>query len=182
MSRLREFYLRWSMKEAYTKALGLGMHVNFDDVEIRLLGTDMNVVDEDVVAARDEEEVEEEEEGVWSSIGENSTSSDQWGTMGIDYERRRYYSAIGRVRRRESKSSSWDAWEFVFVPLFLPPGGTTPTPNSTTTTAVDGSACACICKGPLPRYPSSGHVDGSTLALESLTLLDLIRMHEGGTS
>ena len=172
LPRLREFYLRWSMKEAYTKALGLGMHVNFDDVEIRLLGTDVNVVDEDVVARDEEEEEEEEEEGIWSS-------------MRKQYERRRYYSTIGRVRRRESKSSSislWDSWEFAFVPLLLPPGGTTPLPSSTSTTAVDGSACACICRGPLPRHASRGHVDGSPIALESLSLLDLIRMHGGGAS
>jgi phosphopantetheinyl transferase len=32
---LREFYLRWAVKEAYTKALGKGMHVNFAEFEFR---------------------------------------------------------------------------------------------------------------------------------------------------
>jgi phosphopantetheinyl transferase len=32
---LREFYLRWAVKEAYTKALGKGMHVNFAAFEFR---------------------------------------------------------------------------------------------------------------------------------------------------
>jgi len=33
---LREFYLHWAMKEAYTKALGVGMGLSFDSFEIRL--------------------------------------------------------------------------------------------------------------------------------------------------
>lgn len=37
---LEEFHLRWCMKEAYTKALGEGMHLNFATFEIRLDGVD----------------------------------------------------------------------------------------------------------------------------------------------
>lgn len=33
---LMEFYLRWSMKESYTKALGLGLHLEFSAFETRL--------------------------------------------------------------------------------------------------------------------------------------------------
>ncbi|KAL3808128.1 hypothetical protein ACHAXA_004982 [Cyclostephanos tholiformis] len=172
VSRLREFYLRWSMKEAYTKALGLGMHVNFEMVEIRLLGTDLYVSDEDVG---------DEEEGIWTSIKKNATSSDRWGRSSID-ERQRYYSVIGKVKRLESKSSlssSWDVWEIIFVPL-LPPGST-PSPRLATT-AGDGLACACVCRGPLPRNSSSTHVDRCRIGTELLTLLDLIRMHGSSPS
>jgi len=33
---LREFYLRWAVKEAYTKALGVGMGCSFDSFETRM--------------------------------------------------------------------------------------------------------------------------------------------------
>jgi phosphopantetheinyl transferase len=35
-----EFYLRWAMKEAYTKALGLGLHLEFSAFETRLCALD----------------------------------------------------------------------------------------------------------------------------------------------
>jgi phosphopantetheinyl transferase len=35
---LQEFYLRWAMKEAYTKALGVGMGLSFDSFETTLEG------------------------------------------------------------------------------------------------------------------------------------------------
>jgi phosphopantetheinyl transferase len=38
--RLKEFYLRWAIKEAYTKALGVGMSVEFSSFELRLAGVD----------------------------------------------------------------------------------------------------------------------------------------------
>jgi phosphopantetheinyl transferase len=39
-SKLQEFYLRWAIKEAYTKALGLGMNVEFQSFEMRLMEVD----------------------------------------------------------------------------------------------------------------------------------------------
>jgi 4'-phosphopantetheinyl transferase len=38
--RLKEFYLRWAIKEAYTKALGVGMSVEFSSFEVRLAAVD----------------------------------------------------------------------------------------------------------------------------------------------
>lgn len=38
--RLKEFYVRWSLKEAYTKALGVGMHCDFNSFDIRLSPVD----------------------------------------------------------------------------------------------------------------------------------------------
>lgn len=37
---LHEFYVRWSMKEAYAKALGVGMGIQFDSFDTRLSGVD----------------------------------------------------------------------------------------------------------------------------------------------
>lgn len=39
-SHLHELYIRWSMKEAYTKALGVGMGIQFDSFDTRLAGID----------------------------------------------------------------------------------------------------------------------------------------------
>lgn len=38
--RLQDFYIRWAMKEAYTKALGLGMGIEFDSFDLRLSSND----------------------------------------------------------------------------------------------------------------------------------------------
>jgi len=38
--RVREFYIRWSMKEAYTKAVGMGLGLEFHTFEIALLEED----------------------------------------------------------------------------------------------------------------------------------------------
>ena len=39
-SHLHEFYVRWSIKEAYTKALGVGLGFEFDSFDTRLAGVD----------------------------------------------------------------------------------------------------------------------------------------------
>lgn len=49
---LIEFYLRWAMKEAYTKALGLGLHLDFSAFETRLEFVDAHG----------------SEDGIWSAI------------------------------------------------------------------------------------------------------------------
>ena len=54
---LIEFYLRWAMKEAYTKALGLGLHLDFSAFETRL-----ELVDE--LCSQD---------GIWSAISTTGT-------------------------------------------------------------------------------------------------------------
>ena len=64
-SSLREFYLRWAMKEAYTKALGVGMAIGFDEFETRLVGMDDGsraLVDDG------------QEDGIWASIMKQESS------------------------------------------------------------------------------------------------------------
>ena len=177
-SRLREFFLRWAMKEAYTKALGLGMHVDFDKVEIRLYGTDLD-------ADPDGEDVGPDEEGIWTTIERRTAASSagRWGGGADDERRRRYYSAIGKVKRLESATSPWDVWEFIFVPLFPDDGGGGDDDLGLGRAAErderagEAAACACICSGPLPRNASGGHAERCRPALEPLTLTDLVRMH-----
>ncbi len=195
-SRLREFFLRWSMKEAYTKALGLGMHVDFDGVEIRLYGTDLD-------ADPDEEGAErpDEEEGIWTTIERHmvASSADRQGGHVADGRRTLYYSAIGKVKRLESATSPWDVWEFIFVPLLSDDdddddddngGGGGDENRGLVRGAAERdkragagrpAACACICRGPLPRNASSGSAERCRATLEPLTLTDLVRMHGCGS-
>ncbi len=39
-ARIKEFFIRWSMKESYTKAIGTGMSTAFSSFETRLCGVD----------------------------------------------------------------------------------------------------------------------------------------------
>ena len=43
--KLNEFYIRWAMKEAYTKAKGMGMSMDFDSFDMRLVNYDNKVDD-----------------------------------------------------------------------------------------------------------------------------------------
>jgi 4'-phosphopantetheinyl transferase len=56
-SRLCEFYVRWSMKEAYTKAIGVGMGLEFDTFDLHL-----SSIDDDA------------ESGLWHSLSSSSYS------------------------------------------------------------------------------------------------------------
>ena len=190
-SKLREFYLRWSMKEAYTKALGLGMHINFDEFETRLYGVDFDAADVNTPDGQ--------EEGIWTSIMTQEVTRDTLQAANGQCQ----FSTIGKVKRK----TSWEFWEFTFIPLgndsrfersqsecgrqvlhnsFPPPRrqNTVDNTNSPRDTisyhnSSDGlyySACACICKGPVGQ---NALVDKNTIpaAIETLTLVDLIQLH-----
>jgi phosphopantetheine--protein transferase-like protein len=60
-----EFYLRWAMKEAYTKALGVGLHLNFAAFETRL-----DIVD-----------VHGSDSGVWSAVSVSNTGTHLRGSV-----------------------------------------------------------------------------------------------------
>ena len=145
-SSIYEFYLRWAMKEAYTKALGLGMEINFNEVEIRLFGIDIDVAaaaavsycatttTADIEREDDDSDDGVEEEGIWTTIQQHvrTTCSSSSSSSGNQQQ----FSAIGKVKRTQcdtsiqvmsSTLSTWEVWEFIFVPLY----------NSTTTDVVD---------------------------------------------
>ena len=143
-SSIYEFYLRWAMKEAYTKALGLGMEINFNEVEVRLFGIDINV---DAAAAvsycattttTNTADIErEDEEGIWTTIQRHvRTTCSSSNSSSSSSGNQRQFSVIGKVKRTQcdtsiqvmsSTLSTWEVWEFIFVPLY----------NSTTTDVVD---------------------------------------------
>eukprot|EP00970_Alexandrium_tamarense_P009512 scaffold1899_cov182-Alexandrium_tamarense.AAC.32 len=163
-SKLQEFYLRWAIKEAYTKALGLGMNVEFQSFETRLMEVDGDTGGSD--------------EGIRSSIAKGLDKNTKNRT-----ECR--FSVLGEVRTLSVKKPptssapflarpALEVWEFTFVPISSKDG-------------TASEACACICRGPLversPLKGISSHpsnvdtVNRQTIVIERMSLMQLIRMH-----
>ncbi len=176
---LQEFYLRWSMKEAYTKAIGLGMHMNFHEFETRLC-----LIDDD-----DDNMHLDEEEGIWTSITRHMQSKDDDGKKIVNVEDNAQFPVVGRVRHTNPlPSSMWEEWEFIFISL-----------NNTAVHEIkrgdedkDGllPACACICIGPsLSRKKKKTNCpsvllrnverkEPSVIArIEALLLLEVLELH-----
>lgn len=149
-SRLREFFLRWSMKEAYTKALGKGMHIEFDEFETKLCGVDIAAGNPSGGGRVD---------GIWETIRHHSSHRGEGS---------RQLSVTGKVRHTKSPLQV-DSWEFIFIPL----GGGIMGSNIESTPI----ACTCICRGPLPKDAPGLSVEKNPTTIEILTLVDLIQSH-----
>jgi len=168
-SKLKEFFLRWSMKEAYTKALGLGMHINFDEFETRLDGVDVNV---------DDDAYKEQDEGIWTSIMKNEATHNL--TSG---KAQHQFSVIGKVKCIKPKVSR-ECWQFIFIPLrdgiFQDGYAQESEPSQLRGKDLSYNACACICRGPLAKSAMDAPTTIYTPTLiESMTLVDLIKLHGG---
>ena len=115
----REFYLRWAVKEAYTKALGLGLGHEFGKFEVVF------------------DCCEGEQEGgglveVIDTFGiEGSNTRDEIIGKRLD--------TLGTLRyaERDGSTDQDDVWHFTFLEL---QGGSTD---------CDVMGCACVCIGPL---------------------------------
>lgn len=168
-SILKEFYLRWAMKEAYTKALGVGMNVDFDSFETRLIGHDVDSTNVDGVWKASD--------GIWGSIIKNMKHDESNGQV------KHQFSLVGQViRTREQKSDvvlpgpKWDGeyWVFTFLPL-VDDGLSNSSKQSDDTAS---SSCVCICKGPFNEEAvTSSDSKQHHVIIESLTLLELIQLH-----
>jgi phosphopantetheinyl transferase len=138
-AQLHELYLRWAVKEAYTKALGVGMGFDFSSFETRLsLGCRTFLwdwVDSEMSEASGTKELPDN--GVLRMIGtviQGSLSSTREDIF------------IARPKREQ--------WAFFFKPLF----GTDPGTNGDDGCADDDkrepridqmTGCACACVGPI---------------------------------
>ena len=169
-AKLREFFLRWAMKEAYTKALGLGMHVEFSSFETKLISIDVS-------------EHSQIDDSIWSRVlsdANEQTTFDTSRTKCFDstteqsLESQRQYSVLGEVRKVQSTvinvpphSNIIDGvWEFVFVPFSIDKG-------------VSHHACCCICRETLPQTGITSRLEDKTsVIIKNVDLLDVIKMHE----
>ena len=107
---LIEFYLRWSMKEAYTKALGLGLGVDFQSFESHLVGFDDDIMDTSTStngAGNSKRSI-----GLWDYILHQCETSK--GTQDIVYFPAHTYHLDEDGQQKECD----DSWKFYFLPLY----------------------------------------------------------------
>ncbi len=164
-SILKEFYLRWAMKEAYTKALGVGMNVDFDSFETRLIGHDVDSANVDGFWKASD--------GIWGSIIRDLKQDYSSGR--VEHQ----FTLVGQVIRTREQNSDvqgpkWDGeyWVFTFIPL-----NDGLCNNSKQSDDTASSGCVCICKGPFNEEADTSNSKQHHVNIESLTLLELIQLH-----
>jgi phosphopantetheinyl transferase len=156
---LYEFYLRWAMKEAYTKAQGSGMGIAFDSFDIRLLGVD---------GVDDDDDDSGTGGGVWSHVY----------TTGRELEYKHYLGTVMMDDTAGDDNAAENTWEIHFLPL-----------KSTTSSENAGQSeepigCACICVGPHSHdKDASSSKEGrygsprNPLEVHRTSLKDLMKWH-----
>jgi phosphopantetheinyl transferase (holo-ACP synthase) len=87
---LREFYLRWSVKEAYSKALGLGMNINFAEFETVFQLSNNELAEEGI------------DGGLWRWVRSQPANGP--------------FPLKGTVVSKSGSTST--CWQFSFLPLF----------------------------------------------------------------
>lgn len=160
-SNVKEFYLRWAMKEAYTKALGVGLYVDYDSFEIRLIGHDVN--------SSDIEGDWKPRESLWGSI---TTDLQQCNSNGRVERQVSFVGQILRTREPKSDAVQNGYWVFTFIPLV---DGLVN--NSIEAGETSTGGCICICKGPFDEEADAAASSNSTIVIENLSLKELIQMH-----
>eukprot|EP00536_Pseudo-nitzschia_multiseries_P005952 jgi/Psemu1/65347/estExt_Genemark1.C_1210055 len=127
-----EFYLRWAMKEAYTKAVGVGMGLRFGSFEIVLEGID-----------RDDKDATET--SLWGFL-RNRTSTH--GVVASESESERA-SADRRFVRGTVHFADQQRSDEHFVFCFLPLQS-----SSSSSAQAITEGCACVCAGPFAKEHS----------------------------
>ena len=162
LTALHELYITWALKEAYTKALGVGMGFNFGKLDIVLNFDDNN------------------EDGNKSDTSPSRVS--YWELIRKRFQdtaipQKRYVRASGLIRMHDdngviTNENNPELWDFFFIPVN--------SAASSTTSAAAG--CTCICIG--PSYPSHHEsTDDSDSGRHKMTinwetLQSLIDFHE----
>jgi phosphopantetheinyl transferase (holo-ACP synthase) len=165
---LQEFYLRWAMKEAHTKALGYGMNVDFDSFETRLIGLDVDGVDQ--------KSAFKPHDGIWKSIKAGMNMSSNQHDVQVHHQVS-FVSQITRKRKQNVAILEGDFWVFTFIPLVerseLAGKKTIESENTTTR-----NGCVVVCRGPFHDIEDATTSSNEHhIVLENLTLMDLIRFH-----
>lgn len=173
---LKEFYLRWAIKEAYTKALGLGLNIDLGSFETRLIGHDVDSTDIKRIW-------KPHDDSIWDTI-----TADMQKSNNPNGQREHQFSFVGQViRTREPKASTpsdvvqkgpkleGELWVFTFIPLVE--DGVVK--NSIQSDNTASSGCVCICRGP---FNDNDEADAASskqhhIVIENLTLLELIQLH-----
>ena len=150
---LVEFYLRWSMKEAYTKALGLGLGFEFKSFESRLIGFDI----------LGHVEISDRCATLWDCILDKCKHSDS----DIVY----FSSQIHHFRKEDTeKEAIDDKWKFYFLPLSID------SESISATSVFSGCACVCVQTDNKDNIiKASGN--GINCSRSNMTLSDIFQAH-----
>lgn len=149
--RLQEFYIRWSMKEAYTKALGMGMGVVFSSFAIAL-ELDKNNYDCKSYDGTS---------GLLPSLRNVGSSGNVLHQRGlIEYKTK---------KEGECDYSKTEAWHFSFLPIY--DDLSDPHGNSM-------EASVCVCAGPIPFSTNDDESIRVDLNIKWTDLNALIKFHQ----
>lgn len=132
--RLEEFYIRWAMKEAYTKALGVGLGANFASMDL-LLQRDV--------------EYETSDGGIFTSMSKHGN---------------KVYLQCGTVEYLKEKNKVKEDWDFAFLPLFGDPPSTTGTSTGTALPVGCACICVGPLVSPSLKASLDVRVDWTNLA------------------
>jgi len=170
---LQEFYVRWAAKEAYTKALGVGLGCNFGSFQIDFF-TDENDNDGD-----NDNNNQTSPSAPWSSLLWQQRDDEQDELLRI-YGRivpRQHEASVTRTAVNDddddddddNNNNNMEVWLFLFRKL----------ETKTTTGGEDRlrQGCACTCVGPLMTSKDDPRKVNVVLQVDWLTIDDLIRWH-----
>jgi phosphopantetheine--protein transferase-like protein len=175
-TQLRELYLRWAVKEAYTKALGVGLGYDFStfQVVLDLQGNGPNQFGGNNMNKRGQRN---NEYFLWEWLCwliSNQDSKSYSTSSKSSSVHPKVYGVTGTILKTTGKSQSNDHYAFFFCPLsnderFWPTSSSLtvtppPTPTTTTTTSTPRllttmSGCACACVGPLNVLAPAADLD-----------------------
>jgi len=176
---LREFYLRWAVKEAYTKALGLGLGYDFSSFDVVFLAQDDGV-------SHEASDINKCTSSLWERFLQQQSKSGSFeGTTAAAAAATFIPARVVRIGEADNHGNS--VWFFAFQPLLDCCDSTTDRGNgSHSSNGIAG--CACTCVGPFEGSLLRGG-DGRSmqrpqqqLLVEWTTMESLFGYHTGGGS
>lgn len=179
--RMKEFHIRWSMKEAYTKSLGFGMALNFGSFEL-LPSILENAKDFRFEYTNDLSKFR------WLQDLQQLSKTEAKGASSSRFDHR-------LIRVRHIKPNlRWDGsdqnqrtefWNFWFLPLFQTTSRekdvsihTDVEKSETSLSATQSFALACICTGDSDLKKAARHTSSDArVQVENLLFNDLVCWH-----
>ena len=162
--RMREFYVRWAMKEAYTKAIGVGMGLAFHSFEIHLQET-------------------YEEDGEISSVGSSASIYKRIqrahdNAAASNNNQHTIVGFLGTVVFANEKEAEY--FYFCFVPLSTTKSAASDLSSSEEGVTASLNGCACVCVGSSPDFETPDDDKGwkSLLKITTTSLEDLVQSHK----
>jgi len=145
---LREFYLRWAMKEAYSKALGLGLSLDFSSFESQLIGFDV---------AKDTQ-ITDDSKSKSSELFDYILHRNHNGEHVIHFPSYTiHHTDYGKVDKIN--------WEFHFMPIYNDNVG----PHTTSCNVnIDPVGCICVCVGTADPNQVTAEFTSSFMSVQDL--------------